>query len=571
MTLQFKAPNASRHYTRSALQLRNLAMMLGICAATFLIRSGASSEIKGPRTGISTRAAAMLNRAVLVGFAFAFAGCASTQRTPLPLVVQDVPIAWSTPAVETPVSPPTSLSVWWMRFNDEVLTGLINEAMVANTSIQSAQASITQARALRDVTQAGLAPSLTGSASARRDTQGIAANNRSATTGYTTGINGSWTLDVYGGRQSALSASEAALWARTANLGDVQVQIAAELAATYIALRSSQERLSIAYQNLISQSNTLQIANWRRQAGLASTIETEQALTAVEQTRSSIPLLETAIDNRAHAISVLSGRPPGVLIVSLRTAHDVPSANSNLSIEIPAEALRQRADVRASEYAMLQAMGLLGQADAATKPSFVLGGSLSLSSQKPDTLLMGSSVLSSVFGTISLPIFDGGASKSQVKANEAALEISRLAYRATVLKALQDVEDALVVLRDDTQRLIALNEASQAAERAANLARMQYRAGLISFQIVLETQRIELATQDNLASAKASLSIDQINLYKSLGGGWVAPATLPLERFLKKSLHFLDRKDQPEKTLENRPDSIQSGQALSPHNGVDLP
>ena len=471
----------------------------------------------------------MIKRFILLCCACALAGCASTRRVPLPAIVPDIPVAWSTPAVSlTPLRQPTSLVAWWLRFNDPVLTGLINDALVANTSIQSARAAIAQARALRDVTQASLVPSLTGSASARRDTSGIASNNRSATAGYTAGINGSWTLDVYGGRESALSASEAVIWARTADLGDMQVQIAAELGATYIALRSSQERLAIARQNLTSQSNTRQIADWRRQAGLASAIETLQARTAVEQTRSSIPLLETAIDNGAHAISILSGRPPGVLIASLRIARAVPSASPNLIIAIPAETLRQRADVRASEYVVLQSMGQLGQADAATKPSFALGGSLSLSSQKLGTFLNGSSILSSLFGTISLPIFDGGASKSQVLASEAGLEISRQAYRSTVMKALQDVEDALVVLRDDTHRVAALSDASRAATRAANLAVLQYRAGLVGFQVVLETQRIALSTQDNLASAKARISSDQINLYKALGGGWVAPVTLPL-------------------------------------------
>ena len=100
-------------------------------------------------------------------------------------------------------------------------------------------------------------------------------------------------------------------------------------------------------------------------------------------------------------------------------------------------------------------------------------------------------MLSSLFGTISLPIFDGGAARSQVSADEAALDISRQAYRATVLKALQDVEDAMVVLRDDTQRMAALRQASQSAGRAANLARLQYRGGLINFQVVLETQRTQ--------------------------------------------------------------------------------
>lgn len=470
----------------------------------------------------------IMKRPVIAFLIGALAGCASTHRPMLPPVVADVPSIWSVPAsIGIPSRQPTSLVGWWTRFNDPTLTALINDALLANTSIQIAQSAITQARALRDVTAASLGPSLQGSASARRDTQGIASNNRSATTGYSAGVNGNWALDVYGGRQSALSAADAATWARTADLGDMQVQVAAELGLNYIALRAAQARLRVARQNVASQSNTRQIADWRRQAGLASAIETEQARYSVEQTRASIPPLETAIEKAAHAISVLSGRPPASLITSLLVPNIVPQASPNLIIALPAETLRQRADVRASEYAILQAMGRLGQSDAATKPSFSLGGSLSFSSRNLGTLLNGSSILSSIFGTLNLPIFDGGASKSQVSADEAALEQSRQSYRATILKALLDVEDALVILRDDKQRLEALTQASLSASRAGNLARVQYRGGLIDFQVVLETQRAELLTQDNVASARASISSDQINLYKALGGGWVAPATLP--------------------------------------------
>jgi outer membrane protein, multidrug efflux system len=473
----------------------------------------------------------MIKRLIIICLILTLTGCASARRAPLPPIISDVPATWSLPAspLPDPKRTPTPLVAWWTRFDDPILTSLINDGLSANTSIESAKAAISQARALRDVTEAGLVPGLTGSASGRRDTRGIASNNRSTTMGYSAGINGSWTLDVYGGQQSALSAAEAAIWARTADLGDMQVQVAAEIGSTYIALRANQARLTIARQNLASQANTRQIADWRKQAGLASAIETQQARSAVEQTRGSIPQFQTTIDNAAHALFVLSGRPPAALNASLSLVRPVPQASADLVMAFPAETLRQRADVRASEYAMLQAMGRLGQADAATKPSFSLGGSLSLSSQKLGTLLNGSSILSSLFGTISLPIFDGGASRSQVSAEEAGLEMTRQTYRATVLKALQDVEDAMVVLRDDTLRIEALKQASQSAGRAANLARLQYRGGLINFQVVLETQRAQLSTTDALAIARANISRDQINLYKALGGGWVAPLSLPPE------------------------------------------
>ena len=194
--------------------------------------------------------------------------------------------------------------------------------------------------------------------------------------------------------------------------------------------------------------------------------------------------------------------------------------STDIALSLPAETLRQRGDVRASEYAILEAAARLGQADAATKASFSLTGSLSLTSPRLSTLLNGSSVLSALIAGVSLPILDGGASRAQVRANEAALAQARQAYRATLLVALGEVEDVLVRQRDDRLRVAALAEARQSGVRAANFARLNYQSGRIDFQTVLETQRTRFAAEDALMSAEAALQLDHIDLFKALGGGW---------------------------------------------------
>lgn len=455
--------------------------------------------------------------------ALALSGCAPSRRAAPDSSVADAPKAWSvTSAAVDDETRATSLAVWWRRFDDPILTGLIEDALAANTSILSARAAITQARALRDGAAAGLLPALTAGASAERRTQGLGNDSASASNSFRAGVDGSWTLDVYGGGASALSASEAAVWSRIANLGDLQTQVAAEAAAGYITVRAAQARLAITQRNLVSQSNTARITQWRRLAGLASAIETEQATAAVEQTRASLPPLQTSIETAAHGLAILTSRPPAALNAILLAPGPVPADTAVFTLAIPSETLRQRADVRAAEYAILEAMGRLAQADAETRPSFSLGGSLSLASTTLGSLLRGSSVLGSLFGSVSLPLFDGGAAKARVGAREADLEQARAAYRSAVLRALGDVEDALVALRDDRARQTSLQTAAGSASRAAELARVRHRAGLVDFQVVLETQRTALATEDAAASAQAAISADQVRLYKALGGGWSA-------------------------------------------------
>ena len=165
-------------------------------------------------------------------------------------------------------------------------------------------------------------------------------------------------------------------------------------------------------------------------------------------------------------------------------------------------------------------MARVAQADAALAPNFQLGGSLGLAALTLGTLTSGASVVGALLASVSMPVFDGGALRAQVRAQQAALDQAGAAYDATVLAALQEVEDALVELRGDRQRLQYLRIAAEAAGNAALMARQRYGSGLIDFQTVLDTQRTQLNTQDGVAGANAQLSADHVRLYKALGGGW---------------------------------------------------
>ncbi|MDO8906384.1 efflux transporter outer membrane subunit [Hydrogenophaga sp.] len=448
--------------------------------------------------------------------------CASLAPSGADLPDTSLPTAWSAPGGNiTQGASVTVLAQWWQRFDDPALTELVTQALQANTSVRSAQAALLQARAQRDVQQAGLGPSLGSSGSAQRSRSG----DNSPTNRFQAGFDASWEPDVFGGNRSAVNASEADTRAAETSLAGVQVSLAAEVAVTYIELRSLQTRLAIARSNLAAQTETLQITRWRVQAGLASSLDLEQAVAASEQTAAQLPSLQTGIAQALSGLAVLTGQAPGTLEAALQSGltapAPIPQASADLALAFPADTLRQRPDVRTAEHRVSAALARVSQADAARYPSFRLGGSLGLSALTLGALSNGASLASSLLASVSVPLFDGGAAVGRVRAQEAALEQARASYQGTVLSALKDVEDALVSLQGNQERLVRLRAASGAAANAELLARQRYESGLIDFRAVLDTQRTLLSTQDSVAATQAVLSADLVRLYKSLGGGWI--------------------------------------------------
>jgi outer membrane protein, multidrug efflux system len=405
---------------------------------------------------------------------------------------------------------------WWGDFHDPLLSQLVQQALQANTSVRSAQAALQQARALRDVKVANALPGVTLSGSARRNQTEFAGGSNS----FSAGLDASWELDVFGAVRSGVNASEADTLASQASLRDVQVSIAAEVALAYIQLRGQQAQLAIARNSLASQSETLQLTDWRAQAGLVTSLEVEQAKAATAQTSAQIPALTASIAKTRHSLAVLTGQRPLELDLLLSASQPVPKAADLSTTAIPADTLRQRADVRAAEHRIQAALSRVDAADAARYPGFNLGGSLSLSALTLAGLSNGATLAGSLLGSLSVPLFDAGAGKSQVLAQQAALEQARAAYQNTVLTALKEVEDALVALQADRQRLLFLQQAATAADNAALLAQNRYSSGLIDFQTVLQTQRTLLSAQDSVAGLQADLSSDHVRLIKALGGGW---------------------------------------------------
>lgn len=459
--------------------------------------------------------------------ALLLAGCMAPAPRPAPPPA-DVPAAWqalAAPRSDLSGESPAGARAdgagadarvdWWRRFDDPALASLVADALAANTDIARARAAWAQARALRAASAALRGPSLDAAASARR----TRANGLPPTDLWQAGLDAGWEFDVFGGRRAAEAAARADAESAAASLGDVQVSVEAEVALAYLQLRGSQARLAIARDNLAGQRETLQLTRWRAQAGLASALEVEQALAAAAQTEATVPQLQTSIDQALHALAVLGGRPPGAL-AALQAAAPLPAAPPVPGLSVPADTLRQRADVRAAERRVAAAAARVRQAEAARWPVFTLSGSIGLAAPALGVLDRARAATGALVGGVSGPLFDGGAARAGVDAQAAAQVQAEAAYRATVLAALQEVEDALVALRAGDERLAALATAAEAAGHAALLARQRYGSGLVDFQVVLDTQRTLLAAQDAVAGGRTDLVSGHVRLFKALGGGW---------------------------------------------------
>jgi NodT family efflux transporter outer membrane factor (OMF) lipoprotein len=452
--------------------------------------------------------------AVAVCAALALPGCAGlvpTRAATPPAVA--VPAAW----LNADASPQDAIaSDWWRRFGDVQLDALVARALQANADLRSAQASLRQARALVDVQAAGLAPQLNASASAQRN------RSRSGTANaFNAGLDASWEADLFGSQRAGIDAARADALASAATLGDAQVSLAAEVALAYQQWAGTRARLAVARENLAIQLETLQITQWRTQAGLTTSLELEQARTAAEQTRAQIPALESTLAQSVHGLAVLTGRPPAVLPeLQASTATQAPVAPEQLALSIPADTLRQRPDVRRAEAQLRAAAARAQQAQADRLPSLRLSGNVGLSALTLGTLGASGSGVAGLLAAVTLPVFDGGALRARGEAQDAALDGARAGYEATVLGALKDVEDALVALKSAQERRLTLQRAAESAGNAALIARQRYGSGLIDFQVVLDTQRTQLNAQDGLAAAQTDLATAQVRLVKALGGGW---------------------------------------------------
>ena len=441
--------------------------------------------------------------------------------------VVDTPANWSATAdgvVSRGSLDPMALGQWWLVLDDPVLNDLMNRAQQGNLDLKQADARLRQARAQRQLTRSENLPKASVGATARRSRgseQMGAGRSGGTSTIYANSLDASWELDLFGGKRRAAESAEASLQASQEALRDVMVSLLAEVGLTYVQCRSAQVRLSIMEDNLSSQTETYNIAVWRQQASLVSPLDVDQARVILEQMRAELPTLRTGIQQAEHQLAVLLGVAPGSLMEQLDTdAARIPATFLPPAIGVPADVLRQRPDVREAERKLAAQTAQIGVATAARYPEFTLSGSIGLEALAIGDLYTAGARTAQGLLDAGMILFDGGQIRQKIAIQTALQEEALAAYEAAVLRALRDVEDALVACANERTRESALQDAVSAGERAFKLARDKYAAGLVDYQTVLSTQQSLSSTQSALASSRAEIVSNRIRLFKSLGGGW---------------------------------------------------
>jgi NodT family efflux transporter outer membrane factor (OMF) lipoprotein len=394
---------------------------------------------------------------------------------------------------------------------------LIAAALDAAPEARSAEARLRQARASHELAAANLYPSLGFSTSVTRSRTG--GSGGTSQTLYAAGFDASWEPSIFGGLRDASDAALADAAAAEARLESTRASLAAEVALEYVTLRAGQQRLAIIRANVDSQAETLQISEWREMAGLVTRLDVEQARANLEQSRAALPGLEQTCAEAEHRLSILTGQAPGSL-KTLRQVRPLPAAPDEIAVGIPADTLRQRPDVRAAELALRAEIARTAQSESDRYPNLSFNGSLSWKALSLSALDGGSSFARSLAAGLVGPLLDAGRIESRIAAQTAAQDQAFVAWEASLLTALEDVENAMSAYANGRERVDTRRKAATAAANAAELARAQYQAGLVDFQRVLETERTLLTAQDSVASAEADVLTAVILLYKALGGGW---------------------------------------------------
>lgn len=465
----------------------------------------------------------------LLALTTTLAACASTGATG-PTARPITPAAWET-ATAADTATRADLARWWEQLADPTLTTLIARAVDGSPDVRVAQARLQQARALQAQAAAALWPTVTasGSTTARRSGQrAVGLDGQTSIVNVNTGsygasLDASWEPDIVGGIRKGRDAATADLQAVAADLAGAHVSLAADVATTYLELRTLQARLDVAGRNVASQAETLELTGFRAQAGLVTELDVEQARANLEQTRAAIPTLEASARQAMYRLATLAGAEPGAFVAELTAVMALPAVPESLAFGIPAETLRQRPDVQAAERRLAAETARLAQTDARRLPSFALSGSVGAEVLK-GAGSAGTSVATSILGSLFQTVFDRGRIRQQIAAQGAVQAQAVATYEGTVLTALEDVERALVAFERSRDRLNALEAAATAADTAATLARTQYAAGLIDFQTVLSTERTVLSVQESVVVTTGDRMAALVQLYRALGGGW-SPAT----------------------------------------------
>jgi NodT family efflux transporter outer membrane factor (OMF) lipoprotein len=459
--------------------------------------------------------------ALLSGSAFAAQAPASSWSVP-------ERFTWAPSGVDATTA--TNETEFWRSFGDSRLSALVDRALRENHDLRIAYARYESANALLRGARFDRMPTVTASASASDNrlsadqAPGLSRDQRDGKS-YEAGAHLSWELDLFGRVRHGVQAQRADTDAAARDLQAMQVTIVAEVARDYIELRGLQERLRVAQDNAASQAETLRLVEVGFKAGRGTEFDTARARSQLESTSARVPALQAEIAATMHHLAVLTGQPPEALLADLNSPEPLPALPPGLDPGTPGDLLRRRPDVAAAESRLASATARIGVAKADLFPRFTLGGLIGGQAVNAGSVFERDGETRFVALGIDWSFLDFGRVRARLAAAHADADGELARYEQTVLRALEETENALVRFdhaRDEDQQL---SGAAIDSAKAAQLARIRYEAGAADLFEVLDAERSNLQAQDAAAQGRTRSFTDLIDVYKALAGGW--PTQLP--------------------------------------------
>lgn len=432
---------------------------------------------------------------------------------------------WTTSGVNAPLSN----AAYWNSFQDPTLVQLIALANKNSPTLASAAQAINQARSALRIDQGNSLPVANLSASSQYQQPTVESllkgKNGEAVTQQMMGQL-SWEIDFWGQWRRTIEADRANIAMVQAALAAAKTSLEASVASTYCSVRMLEKRIEVAKDNLVEQAENLRIAKARYRLGATSELDYRQSETQYEQTNSQLPGLQISLEQNRHALSILLGEPPGYFANNYPANTGMPSVPAALPLGAPSDLLRRRPDVLQAEYAAAAQSARIGLAETALYPSFTLNGAIGYSTTNGMNNLFKWDSRAAAYGIgFNLPIFDRGRLTEQVKVQDSLFAQSVLAYQNQVIKAQQEVEDALSAISGNARQLEDLQRADKAAARTSALAQLQYRSGQVDYTTVSSAVQAHLQTSDSVVQTEGGVLQATISAFRALGGGWTAEDT----------------------------------------------
>lgn len=431
-------------------------------------------------------------------------------------------------AAELPV--PAANATFWRDLGDPLLEKLVDQALLANHDLRIAMARYEQASSLLRQNNLDRFPtvSASGEFSGVRNSAAQMPNvSRGDRDGqlHSASLSAIWELDFFGRVRRGIEAQQAETDASAADLAGVQVAIVAELADAYFRLRGLQVQLQVARDNAANQGDTLGLITALFDNGRGTSFDADRARTQLELTRSRIPPLEAEAAVAAHRIAVLVGQTPESLSAVLDQAVALPNLPTAINAGAPGDLLRRRPDIAAAERRLAAASARIGVATADLFPRFTLGGLIGTQALGLGSLFERDSEQRMISLGVGGSFLDVGRVRARIASANSDAAGNLADYERTVLRAMEETENALVRLSRAQTENGFLSEAAQASRRAAATARLQFDGGAISVLDVLDAERSRLEAEDQLAQSTTRKATALVAVYKTLAGGW--PQALP--------------------------------------------